>query len=71
MNGVKQSQEITHVVLKVYDILGREVATIVNEQQKAGYYEIDWNAVNNSSGVYFYRIQAGDFVDTKKMVLLR
>jgi len=50
---VKQSQEITHVVLKVYDILGREVAALVNEQQKAGYYEIDWYAANNSSGIYF------------------
>ena len=68
---MKQSQEITHVVLKVYDILGREVATLVNEQHKAGYYEVEWNAANNSSGVYFYKIQAGDFVDTKKMVLLR
>ena len=55
----------------MYDILGREVATLVKEQQKAGYYEVDWNAVNNSSGIYFYKIMAGDFVDVKKMVLLR
>ena len=74
------------VILKVYDVLGREVATLVNKQQRAGYYEIDWNASNLTSGIYFYRIQAipigrqaGDpakgtgqgFVDTKKMVLLR
>ena len=68
---MKQSQEITHVALKVYDILGGEVGTSVNRQQKAGYYEIDWNAANNSSGVYFYSIQAGDFVETKKMVLMK
>ena len=59
------------VELKVYDVLGREVATLVNEQQRAGYYEVDWNAANNSSGVYFYKIQAGDFVDTKKMILMK
>ena len=61
----------SYITLKVYDILGREVATLVNKEQKAGYYEVDWNAVSNSSGVYFYRIQAGEFVETKKMVLLR
>ena len=59
------------VQLRVYDILGREVATLVNSKQKAGYYEINWNAANNSSGVYFYKIQAGDFVDTKKMILMK
>ena len=61
----------SYITLKVYDILGREVAILVNEQQKAGYYEVDWNAVNNSSGVYFYKIQAGQFVETKKMVLMK
>ena len=59
------------VSLKVYDILGREIATLVNKQQKAGYYEVNWNAANNSSGVYFYRIQAGEFVQIKKMILLK
>ena len=61
----------SHVSLRIYDVLGREIVTLVNREQKAGYYEVDWNAVNNSSGVYFYKIQAGDFVDTKKMILLR
>jgi len=61
----------SYITLKVYDILGREVATLVNKQQKAGYYEIDWNAVNNSSGIYFYKIQAGDFLETKKMILMK
>ena len=61
----------SYITLKVYDILGREVATLVNGQQKAGYYEIDWNASNNSSGVYFYKIQAGGFVDTKKMIWVK
>ena len=63
--------ETANVKLIVYDILGREVATLVDKQQKPGYYEVNWNAVNNSSGVYFYRITAGSFVEKKKMILLR
>ena len=69
--SVASDFSLSNVTLKVYDILGREVATLVNKQQKAGYYEVNWNAVNNSSGVYFYKILAGDFVETKKMLLLR
>jgi len=61
----------SNVTLKVFDVLGREVTTLVNKRQKAGFYEVEWNAVNNSSGVYFYKILAGDFVETKKMLLLR
>jgi len=66
------------VRLTVYDILGREVATLVNKQQKPGYYEVNFNASSLTSGVYFYRIaihpdklHAGSFVETKKMLLLR
>ena len=68
---MKQSQENTHIVLKVYDILGREVATLVNEQKKAGYYEVEFDAANLTSGIYFCRMQAEDFVDTKKMILMK
>lgn len=60
-----------NVSLKVYDILGRAVATLVNKKQKPGYYEISWDAKNNSSGIYFYKIQAGKFVKTKKLVVLK
>ena len=63
--------EKTFVELKVYDILCREVLTLVNEEQHAGYYEIKFDALNLSSGVYFYQLKAGSFVQTKKMVLLR
>ncbi len=63
--------ETSNVELIVFDILGREVATLVNEQQKPGYYEIDFNASRLTSGIYFYRIQAGNFIDTKKMVLMK
>ena len=52
-------------------MLGELVSTLVNEQKKPGYYEYEFNASNLASGVYLYRIKAGDFVETKKMVLLR
>jgi len=59
------------VELKVYDVLGREVATLVNEEQVAGYYEVELNANNLSSGIYFYRIKSGDFIKIKKMIILK
>ncbi len=59
------------VVLKVYDLLGQEVATLVNEELKPGSYEVAWDAAGKSSGVYFYRLQAGNLADTKKLLLLR
>ncbi|MEJ2615306.1 MAG: T9SS type A sorting domain-containing protein, partial [Ignavibacteriaceae bacterium] len=61
----------SYVVLKVYDILGKEVATLVNEEKSAGIYRINFTANNLSSGVYFYRIQAGNYSAVKKFVLLR
>jgi len=60
-----------HVTLKVYDVLGREVATLVNEEVKPGSYEVTWDATAFASGVYFYRLQTNDFVQTRKLVLLR
>ena len=66
----------THTKIIVYDILGKEVATLVNEKLKAGEYEVDWPAPSGSasdypSGVYFYKLITDDFVDVKKMVLIR
>ncbi|WP_348344776.1 T9SS type A sorting domain-containing protein [Ignavibacterium sp.] len=61
----------SHQTLKVYDVLGNEVATLVNEEKPAGAYEITFDANNLSSGIYFYRLQAGNFVETKKMILLK
>lgn len=60
-----------NVSLKVYDVLGREVATLVNEVKAAGAYTVPFNASNLSSGVYFYKLQAGSFVQTKKMMLVK
>jgi 1,4-alpha-glucan branching enzyme len=59
------------VTLKIYDILGNEVTTLVNETKAPGEYEIEWNAANFSSGVYFYTLRAGGLVQTRKLVLLR
>ena len=59
------------VTLKIYDVLGREVKTLVNEERPSGSYEIEFNASNFSSGIYFYQLTAGDFRETKKMILLR
>ncbi len=59
------------VKLEVYDVLGKKVATLVNERQAAGVYQALWNASGLASGVYFYRLQAGNFVATKKMMLVK
>ena len=61
----------TFVTLKIYDILGSEVATLVNEQKAAGRYEVNFNASSLASGVYIYKIQAGDFSASKKLILLK
>ena len=57
--------------LKVFDLLGREVRTLVNEEMKAGSYETTFDARGLASGVYFYRLQVGDFTDTKKLLLFK
>lgn len=57
--------------LKIYNTLGKEVASLVNEYLQAGSYDADWNASGNSSGVYFYRLQADGFVQTKRMLLIK
>jgi photosystem II stability/assembly factor-like uncharacterized protein len=59
------------VTLKVYDVSGKELATLVNEQLQPGTYETDWNASSFSSGVYFYKITACNFSETKKMILMK
>ncbi len=59
------------VSLKVYDIIGNQMVELVNEEQEVGYYNAEFNASNLPSGVYFYRIQASSFIETKKMLLLK
>ncbi|MCB9211656.1 MAG: T9SS type A sorting domain-containing protein [Ignavibacteriales bacterium] len=60
-----------NVILKVYDILGKEVATLVNERKSSGYYVVNFDASNLTSGIYFYTIRAGSFSETKKMLLMK
>jgi hypothetical protein len=59
------------VTLKVFNLRGQEIATLVNESKSAGEYNIQWNPTNVSSGVYVYRLKAGKFIETKKLVLLK
>ncbi|MFI5237078.1 MAG: T9SS type A sorting domain-containing protein [Ignavibacteriales bacterium] len=70
-----QIPDLSFVTIKIYDVLGTEIATLVNEEKPAGSYEVEFitSSINYhpSSGIYFYRIQAGDFIETKKMILLK
>ena len=59
------------VTLKVYNLIGQEVATLVNEVKAPGGYAAEWNAEGMPSGVYFYKMQAGEFASTKRMMLLK
>jgi len=67
-NEKRKTQDVS---LKVYDIIGNEVTTLVDEQREAGYYEVDFNSSNFASGVYFYQLKTGSFLETKKMLLLK
>jgi Secretion system C-terminal sorting domain len=60
-----------YVSLKVYDVLGKEVAALVSQKQNAGSYEVEFNGENFSSGIYFYKLEAGNFIETKRMILLK
>jgi photosystem II stability/assembly factor-like uncharacterized protein len=59
------------VTIKIFDVLGKEIETLVDEEKPIGTYELKWNATKLSSGVYFYQLKAGDFIQTKKMILLK
>jgi hypothetical protein len=61
----------SNVVIKIFDVLGNEIETLVNEEKPTGTYELMWNAANLPSGVYFYQLKACSFVQTKKMILLK
>ena len=60
-----------HTTLKVYNVLGQEVANLVDEPKEAGYHRVSWEASGMASGVYFYRLTAGDFRATRRMVLMK
>ena len=67
---LRQAQTDIRVTLKVYDLLGRVVATLVNEEKPAGEYEVEFDGNNLPSGIYFYQLKAGSYAETRKMVLL-
>jgi len=66
-----QIPELSFVTIKVYNVLGGEIATLVNEEKPVGSYEVEFNASTIASGIYFYQLKAGVFVATKKMVLMK
>ncbi|MBN1397212.1 MAG: T9SS type A sorting domain-containing protein [Bacteroidetes bacterium] len=59
------------VSLRIYDMLGREVVTLVDGVKNGGYHSVEWNAQNLPSGIYFYRLKAGSYIETKRMILLK
>ena len=63
--------ELSKVKLTLFNLLGEEMKTLINEEKNAGNYSVEFNATNLPSGVYFYQLKAGDYIDTKKMILLR
>ena len=63
--------EVSFITLKVFDVLGNEVATLVNENKPVGDYEVEFNRIELPSGMYFYQLRAGSFTETKKMVLIK
>jgi len=66
-----QSPAGSRQTIKVYDVLGNEIATIVDEYKPAGKYEVEFNAGNLTSGTYFYKIISDNFAETRKMILLK
>ena len=66
-----ETRDRVSVQLKVYDVLGNEIATLVNEEKPAGEYEVEFDASGLTSGIYFYQLKAGSFIQTKKMVYLK
>jgi hypothetical protein len=66
-----QSPVSSWQTLKVYDLLGKEIATLVDEYKPAGNYNVEFDASNLTSGIYFYKLQAGTFAETKKMILTK
>jgi len=66
-----QIPELSFVTIKIYDVLGNEITTLINEEKTAGNYEVSFGVTNIPSGIYFYQLQAGSFVETKKMVLMK
>ena len=63
--------ELSFVTLKVFDVVGNEIETLVNQEESAGSYDVQFSAIDLPSGIYFYQLRAGNFVETKKMILIK
>jgi hypothetical protein len=63
--------ELAFVTLKVFDVVGNEIETLVDQEKPAGSYEVQFSAIDLPSGIYFYQLRAGNFVETKKMILMK
>ena len=63
--------KLSQVTIRIFNTLGEEIETLVNEEKSIGTYEITWYAENLPSGVYFYQLKAGNYIDTKKMILIK
>jgi hypothetical protein len=70
-NITYQLPKTSKVELYVYNLLGQKVATLISKKQQAGHYQAEWDASGFASGLYFYRLEAGNFVQTRKMLLLK
>ena len=66
-----QIPELSFITLKVFDVLGKEVMILVNEEKSAGYYKVEFNASLLTSGIYFYQLKAGNYIETKKMIFIK
>jgi flagellar hook assembly protein FlgD len=66
--GVKEEGVVT---VKIFNSLGQEITTLVNEKKEVGYHYVEWNAAGLPSGIYFYRINTGKFTETRKMMLMK
>jgi hypothetical protein len=63
--------QFSNVVLKIFDILGNEIETLVDEEKPAGEYKVEFNGTSLTSGIYFYQLKAGNYIETNKMILLK
>lgn len=59
------------VTMIVYDSLGKEITSLINEIKEPGKHEVNWNSYNNTSGIYFYKLLAGEYTETKRMILIK
>ena len=60
-----------HVTISIYDIVGRKIVELINNKQQAGYHTVIWNGSQHASGIYFVKMEAGDFISTQKLMLVK